>query len=100
MDNKSKEYVTLLGKSVIYCLPSISENSPIGILEWMSSGCAIVTTATTGCLEMSEWIWIYVKPTIKSIKKQLEYLIENNIISADLWKNLGRKPYLITIKMI
>ena len=86
IDNKSEKYVALLGKSMVYCLPSISENSPIGILEWMSSWCAVLTTATTWCLEMTEWFWFYADPEIESIKLQLEYLINTPHICEESWK--------------
>ena len=87
MDNKSEDYTTLLGKAVIYCLPSVSENSPISLLEWMSSWCCIVTTNSSGCFEIAEWIWKYVEPDPESIKIQLENLIENKQDCEDLWKN-------------
>ena len=86
INNKSKEYSDLLWKSMIYCLPSVSENWPISILEWMSSWCTILTTATTWCLEMSEWIWFYAQPEIESIKLQLEYLINTPQICKESWK--------------
>lgn len=86
INNKSENYATLLGKSMIYCLPSIAENSPISILEWMSSWCSIVTTKSTGCFEMTEWIWQYVEPNIESIKSQLGYLMNNLYLCERLWK--------------
>ena len=86
VNNKSEEYTTLLGETMIYCLPSTSENSPISILEWMSSWCCIVTTNNSGCLEMTEWIWKYVEPNLESIKLQLEHLINNLDSCKELWK--------------
>ena len=86
VDNKSEEYVELLWKTRIYCLPSVSENGPVGILEWMSSGCSIITTENTWCLEMAKDIWIFVDPTVESIKSQLEYLIGNDNLCDELWK--------------
>lgn len=86
MDNKSKEYTNLLWKSIIYCLPSVSENWPISILEWMSSWCCTITTNSSGCFEMAEWIWKYVEPNIESIKSQLEHLINNLHTCNELWK--------------
>jgi glycosyltransferase involved in cell wall biosynthesis len=97
VDNKSKEYLDTLWKSMIFCLPSISENSPISILEWMSSWCSILTTASTWCLEMSKWVWIYISPTVESIKKQLEYLIKNNNICKEYWEK-ARQKILTTYK--
>lgn len=86
VDNKSEEYLDLLWKTKIYCLPSVSENGPVGILEWMSSGCSIITTENTWCLEMAKDIWIFVDPTVESIKSQLEYLIGNDNLCDELWK--------------
>ena len=86
MDNKSAEYTTLLWKAMIYCLPSISENGPLSILEWMSSWCCILTTNTSGCSEMTEWIWKFIKQDIESIKNQLEQLIKNYKICEEIWK--------------
>lgn len=95
IDNKSKEYATILGKSTIFCLPSVSENGPISILEWMSSWCIILTTASTGCIEMTEWIWIYINPTVESIKEQLESLIENPDSFKNLWDDARKKAISI-----
>jgi len=86
IDNKSKEYKNLFWKAMIFCLPSVSENGPVSILEWMSSWCCILTTDSTGCLEMTKWIWQYVKHDVESIKKQLEYLINHPHICERLWK--------------
>ena len=86
IDNKSRKYVELLWKSKIYCLPSVSENGPVGILEWMSSGCSIITTRDTWCVEMAKDVWIFVEPKVGSIKSQLECLIENDNLCDELWK--------------
>ena len=91
MDNKSKEYTTILGKSMIYCLPSVSESGSLSILEWMSCWSVIVTTNMWVCSEMAKDIWFYVKPTLESIKKELEYLIKNNNVCVELWKNAREK---------
>jgi glycosyltransferase involved in cell wall biosynthesis len=71
---------------MIFCLPSASENGPVSILEWMSSWCCVLTTDSTGCIEMTEWIWQYVKHNVESIKTQLEYLMNNPCICEELWK--------------
>ena len=86
IDNESKEYIELLWKSMIFCLPSVSENGPISILEWMSCGCCITTTNSSGCLEMAEWIWKFVKSNAESIQSQLEYLIKNEKVCEELWE--------------
>jgi glycosyltransferase involved in cell wall biosynthesis len=86
IDNKSEEYVELLWWTKIYCLPSVSENGPVGILEWMSSGCLIITTGNTWCAEMVSGVWMFVNPTVESIKLQLEYWIKNDNLCAELWR--------------
>lgn len=91
MDNQSREYTNLLWKSTIYCLPSVSENWPISILEWMSSWCSIITIDSTWCSEMVKNVWFYVKPTVDSIKKQLMYLINNSKICQESWVKAREK---------
>jgi glycosyltransferase involved in cell wall biosynthesis len=86
MDNKSAEYTTILWKSMMYCLPSISESGSLSILEWMSCESTIITTNMWVCTEMAKDIGYYINPTTKSIKKQLEYLIKNYKICEGLWK--------------
>ena len=86
MDNKSKEYTTLIWKAMIYCLPSVSESGSLSILEWMSSEDVIITTDMWVCSEMAKDIWFYVDPNIESITNQLEYLIKNEKICEKLWK--------------
>lgn len=86
VDNKTNEYVSLFWKSMIFCLPSVSENSPVAILEWMASWCAVVTTKMAWCYEMVWKNWCFVDQDIDSIKMKLEYLIENSKICRDLWK--------------
>ena len=75
MNNNSEEYVQLLWKAMIYCLPSVSESWSLSILEGMSSECAIITTNMWVCSEMAKDVWYYVEPNIESIKSKLEYLI-------------------------
>ena len=86
MDNRSKEYTILLGKSMIYCLPSVSESGSCSILEWMSCGSIILTTSMWVCAEMAKDVWLYVEPNVESIKLQLDYLINNFFMCDELWK--------------
>ena len=86
VDNKSEEYEELLWKTRIYCLPSVSETGSLSLLEWMSTESAVITTNKCVLSEMAEGIWIFVEPTVESVKSQLEYLIENDNLCAELWK--------------
>ena len=86
MDNTSIEYVELLWRSAIYCLPSVSESWSLTLLEGMSSECAILTTNMWVCSEMAKDVWFYVDPNVKRLKKQLDYLIKNNKICEESWK--------------
>ena len=52
MDNDSNAFRELHETSDIYVLPSESENFPIGLLEAMTAGMAIITTSGTGCEEV------------------------------------------------
>jgi glycosyltransferase involved in cell wall biosynthesis len=87
MDNNSEEYINLLWKTMIYCLPSVSENWPISILEWMASWCAIVTTNLGWCGEMVKDTWFFIQPNVGSIKNWLLYLINHDCEVEKLGKN-------------
>jgi glycosyltransferase involved in cell wall biosynthesis len=52
LNNESAEFRELLEKSAIYALPSDFENFPVGLLEAMAAGAAIVTTRGHGCEEV------------------------------------------------
>ena len=52
LNNESTEFRELLEKSAIYALPSDFENFPVGLLEAMAAGAAIVTTRGHGCEEV------------------------------------------------
>jgi len=86
INNKSNQYKDLLWRSMIYCLPSLSESGSLAILEWMSSGAAILTTDMWVCSEMAKNIWFYIKPNVENIKKQLENLTKNGSLCEKLWK--------------
>ena len=91
MNNNSEEYVQLLWKSMIYCLPSVSESWSLSILEGMSSECAIITTNMWVCSEMAKDVWYYVEPNIESIKSKLEYLIWDEKICLKGWIEARKK---------
>lgn len=52
LNNKTEAYTTWLSGAAVYCLVSSNENASIAILEAMSSGCAVITSDTSGCPEM------------------------------------------------
>jgi glycosyltransferase involved in cell wall biosynthesis len=52
LGNDSPEFKSLLERAAIYVLPSDFENFPVGLLEGMAAGCAIVTTSGHGCEEV------------------------------------------------
>ena len=52
LNNESPEFRELLETSAIYALPSDFENFPVGLLEAMAAGAAIVTTRGHGCEEV------------------------------------------------
>lgn len=49
IDNAAPELAALFARAGIFVLPSSTENFPVSLLEAMSAGLAIVTTADTGC---------------------------------------------------
>lgn len=91
LDKNSEEYRCLLWKAKIYCLPSVSESGSLSLLEWMSTESVIITTKKWVCLEMAKDIWIYIEPTVESIKIQLEKLIKNDNLCDELWKRAREK---------
>jgi glycosyltransferase involved in cell wall biosynthesis len=46
------ELVKLYHSAKVFALPSSSDNFPVVLLEAMAAGCAVVTTAGTGCAEV------------------------------------------------
>ena len=52
----------LYASSSIFVLPSLQENFPMVLLEAMSAGCAVVTTAYTGCAEVVGEAGVLVPP--------------------------------------
>ena len=99
MDNTSNEYIKLLWRAKIFCLPSVSENSPISILEWMSSWCSVVTTNTTWCFEMAKDIWVFIEPNVNCIKKTLCKLISDDAC-WEYWEKARKKAIVIYDKNI
>lgn len=52
----------LYASSAIFVLPSAQENFPMVLLEAMAAGCAVITTAGTGCAEVTGDAALLVRP--------------------------------------
>jgi glycosyltransferase involved in cell wall biosynthesis len=69
---KGKALTEVYSKSLIFCLPSLSEGFGLSILEAMASGCAIVSTIDLGQKG------ILIKPkSSEEIVKAIKYFLEN-----------------------
>lgn len=85
IDNTSALYQNLLKEAKIYVLVSSHENASISILEAMSRGCAVITSNTTGCLEMANDVGICIPPhDVEQMKAALIKVIENDEIRAEM----------------
>lgn len=82
-----KEYES----SKIFVFPSIAESFGMVLIEAMLAGCAVITSATTGCAEVVGDTALLVQPKdAEAIKKQLLTLIEDNKLCNKLGKR-GRE---------
>jgi glycosyltransferase involved in cell wall biosynthesis len=63
VDNQSEFYRDLLSSAAIYVLASERENSSIALLEGMSSGCATISSNTSGCPETLGDAGVLVQPS-------------------------------------
>lgn len=71
--------------SSIFVLPSSAENFPVVLLEAMASGCAIVTTSTTGCPEVVGDAALFVRPkSSEDIRNAMVKLIEDDELRSKL----------------
>ncbi|MFH1681487.1 MAG: glycosyltransferase family 4 protein [Candidatus Eisenbacteria bacterium] len=52
LDHGSPEWKELYERSSVFCFPSQKENSPMGLLEAMLAGMAVITSDTSGCPEV------------------------------------------------
>ncbi|OQB06163.1 MAG: Glycogen synthase [bacterium ADurb.Bin212] len=94
VDNKSREYIQLLGKASIYCLFSSKENASISLLEAMSAGCAVLTSNVAGCLETVGESGLIVEPkNVEEIRGQINALISDHRLIEKLSRE-GRKRVL------
>jgi glycosyltransferase involved in cell wall biosynthesis len=69
---KGKALIEVYSKSLVFCLPSLSEGFGLSILEAMASGCTIVSTIDLGQKG------ILIKPkSSEEIVKAIKYFLEN-----------------------
>ncbi len=74
--------------AAVFILPSVAENFPVVLLEAMASGCAVITSDSTGCAEVVGDTALPVRPEdAEDIKQRLLTLIND----PDLCRELGRK---------
>ena len=79
LDNNSLEFKELYEKSSIFVFPSAAESFGTVLLEAMASGCAIITTNTTGCREVVGNTGLLIRPkNPEDISKALIKLINND----------------------
>lgn len=75
---RGQELVDLYHSAKVFVLPSLSENFPVVLLEALAAGCAIVTTAGTGCAEVVGDAAILVEPqNPAAIRGALETLLKD-----------------------
>lgn len=92
MDNASSEFGELHESSDIYVLPSESENFPIGLLEAMTAGMAIVTTSGTGCEEVVGDAALVVPPRdADALRRALKRLVDDPELTARLGRAARRR---------
>lgn len=92
LDNKSSELKKLYETSSIFLLPSESENFPIVLLEAMSAGMAVITTAGTGCEEVVGDTGLLVPPKDpNAIKQALTRLMNDDQLVIQLGKAARRR---------
>ena len=85
LDNKSPEYRELYETSSIFVFPSAAESFGIVLLEAMASGCAIITTNTSGCSEVVGDAALLVRPkSSEDIRNVLTKLIDNERLISEL----------------
>lgn len=81
---QGKELEELYSNAYIYCLPSDLEGMPISLLEAMSYGNCCLTSDICECTEVCEDNAEYFKKgSTKSLKKKLQYLLDNDNIVQD-----------------
>lgn len=78
LDNDSPKLKSLYETASIYVLPSENENFPVGLLEAMSAGAAIVTTKGTGCEEVvGDAAWLIAPRDVAGLRTALQTLMRD-----------------------
>lgn len=86
VDNDDPALAELFARAGIFVLPSSTENFPVSLLEAMSAGLAIVTTAKSGCEDVvGDAAILTPYGDIEAITTALERLVDD----ADLRRTLG-----------
>ena len=87
MDNRDEQYRKLINGASIFCLMSSHENASNSLLEAMASGCAMITSNTSGCPETVGSAGICLPPGDKhSLNQELRKLINNDEKRLSLMK--------------
>lgn len=78
VDNQSALYKNMVARAKIFSLVSTNENASVSILEAMSNGCAIITSNTSGCLEMIDGVGICIDPgNVEQLHNSIVQLISD-----------------------
>jgi len=88
IDNAAPELAELFASAGIFVLPSSTENFPVSLLEAMSAGLAIVTTANSGCEDVvGDAAMLTPYGDVEAIARALDQLVGD----AALRQTLGAK---------
>ncbi len=86
-----QELGALYRSAKIFVLPSSTENFPLVLLEAMHAGCAVVTTAGTGCAEVVGDAAVTFEPgNVEALRTALTALMENET-SVTRLSDLGQR---------
>ena len=77
---QGKELEELYSNCYLYCLPSDIEGMPLSLLEAMSFGCnCLVSDIEENKQVIGKYGFTFKKSDVHSLKKQLEYILNNDI---------------------
>jgi len=84
LDNNGKEYKDLLEQASIFCLLSKYESFGMVLLEAMLAGCAVITSNSSGCVEIINGSGLVVPPeNDRTIEETINLLVlDRNRISS------------------